>query len=152
MENSSRGRNPQLAGRVRTTVLCAALVLAGAVAVMHAVVQRVELAWKLEAGTDLVYRESQQVETELPQGMGTATMRSGSTERWSVLEVDGSGNTTVRMTTEQVHTRWPGDGHQDGHDDDRGTHRRRELAFVSAGQPRAYLNRNAAPKYRSVST
>ena len=103
MENSSRGRNPQLAGRVRTTVLCAALVLAGAVALMHAVVQRVELAWKLEAGTDLVYRESQQVETELPQGMGTATMRSGSTERWSVLEVDGSGNTTVRMTTEQVH-------------------------------------------------
>ena len=103
MENSSRGRNPQLAGRVRTTVLCAALVLAGAVAVMHAVVQRVELAWKLEAGTDLVYRESQQVETELPQDMGTATMRSGSTERWTVLEVDGFGNTTVRMTTEQVH-------------------------------------------------
>ena len=76
---------------------------------MHAVVQRVDLAWKLEAGTDLVYRESQQVETELPQGMGTATMRSGSTERWSVLEVDGSGNATVRMTTEQVHMNfdWP---------------------------------------------
>ena len=109
MENSSRGRNPQLAGCVRTTVLCAALVLTGAVAVMHAVVQRVDLAWKLEAGTDLVYRESQQVETELPQGMGTATMRSGSTERWSVLEVDGSGNATVRMTTEQVHMNfdWP---------------------------------------------
>ena len=103
MENPSHRRNLQLAGRVRTAVLCAALVLAGAAAVMSAAVQRVELAWKLEAGTDLVYRESQQVETELPQGMGTSTIRSGSTQRWSVLEVDGDGNTTVRLTTEQVH-------------------------------------------------
>ncbi len=110
MENPSRRRNPQLAGRVRTAVLCAALVLAGAAAVMPAAVQRVELAWKLEAGTDLVYRQSQQVDTELPEGMGTATiMRSGSTERWSVLEVDGDGKATVRMTTEQVQMNfdWP---------------------------------------------
>ena len=100
----TRRRKPQLAGRVRTAALCAALVLAGAAAAMPAAVQRVELAWKLEAGTDLVYRESQQVETELPQGMGrSAIMRSGSTQRWSVLEVDGDGNVTVRLTTEQAH-------------------------------------------------
>ena len=108
MEKPSRLRDSQLAGRVRTAVLCAALVLAGAAAVMPAV-QRVELAWKLEAGTDLVYRESQQVETELAQGMGAATiMRAGSTERWSVLEVDGDGNATVRMTTEQVYMNFDG--------------------------------------------
>ncbi len=108
MEIPPRRRTPQRCDRVRTAILCAALVLVGAVAVMTAV-QGVELAWKLEAGTDLVYRESQQVETELPQGMGAATiMRSGSTERWSVLEVDGDGNATVRMTTEQVHMNFDG--------------------------------------------
>ena len=113
MENPSRRRNPQFAGRVRTAVLCAALVLTSAAAVMPAAVQTVELAelaWKLEAGTELVYRELQQVETELPQGMGTATMmRSGGTQRWSVLEVDGDGNATVRVTSEQVHMDfdWP---------------------------------------------
>ena len=104
MENPSRRRNPQLASRVRTAVLCAALTLAGLIvpAAMSAAMQRVELMWKLEPGTDLVYRDSQQVETELPQGMGTSTMRWDSTQHWSVLEVDGDGNATVRLTPGQV--------------------------------------------------
>ena len=96
--------DPRLACRARTAVLCAALALGGtgAAAAQPAAMQTVELTWKLEPGTDLVYRESQQYETELPQGMGTSSMRSGSTQRWSVLEVDGDGNATVRVTTEQV--------------------------------------------------
>lgn len=94
--------NPQLAGRARKAVLCAALALGGGAAAMPAAVQRVELTWKLEPGTELVYRESQQFETELPQGMGTSSVRSESTQRWSVLEVDGDGNATVRLTTEQA--------------------------------------------------
>lgn len=96
--------NPRLAGRARTAVLCAALALGGtgAAAAQPAAMQRVELTWKLEPGTDLVYRHSQQVETELPGGMRTSIMRSGSTERWSVLEVDGDGNATVRLTTERL--------------------------------------------------
>ena len=96
MENPSRRRNPQLANCVRTAVLCAALTLAGLI--VPAAMQRVELMWKLEPGTDLVYRDSQQVETELPQGMGTSTMRWDSTQHWSVLEVDGDSNATVRLT------------------------------------------------------
>ena len=100
MENPSRRRNPQLASRVRTAVLCAALTLAGLI--VPAAMQRVELMWKLEPGTDLVYRDSQQVETELPQGMGTSTMRWDSTQHWSVLEVDGDSNATVRLTSGQV--------------------------------------------------
>ena len=69
---------------------------------MPAAAQRVELAWKLEAGTELVYRQSMQSETGMPQGMGTSSMRSESTQRWTVLEVDGDGNATVRVTTEQA--------------------------------------------------
>ena len=38
----------------------------------------------------------------MPQGMGTSSMRSESTEHWTVLEVDGDGNATVRVTTEQA--------------------------------------------------
>ena len=85
-------------------MLCAALTLAGLIvpAAMPAAMQRVELMWKLEPGTDLVYRDSQQVETELPQGMGTSTMRWDSTQHWSVLEVDGDGNATVRLPPGQV--------------------------------------------------
>ena len=94
--------NPRIAGRARKAVLCAALALAGGAAAMPAAVQRVELTWKLEPGTELVYRESQQFETELPQGMGASSVRSESTQRWSVLEVDGDGNATVRLTTEQA--------------------------------------------------
>ena len=73
-----------------------------AAAAMPAAVQRVELAWKLEAGTELVYRQSMQSETGMPQGMGTSSMRSESTQHWTVLEVDGDGNATVRVTTEQA--------------------------------------------------
>jgi hypothetical protein len=100
--NPTCRRNPRLAGSARTALLCAALALPGmvAAAAMPTAVQRVELAWKLEAGTDLVYRQSVHSETELPQGMGTSAMRSDSTQRWSVLEVDGDGNATVRLTTE----------------------------------------------------
>ncbi|MYH31703.1 MAG: hypothetical protein F4137_23340 [Acidobacteria bacterium] len=76
---------------------------------MPAAVQPVELVWKLEAGTDLVYRESQQVEIEMPGATGPVTLlRSGSTERWSVLQVDGDGNATVRMTTEEAYMNFDG--------------------------------------------
>lgn len=96
--------NPRLTGSGRTALLCAALALPGivAAAAMSTAVQRVELVWKLEAGTDLVYRQSTQSDNELPQGMGTSTMRIVNTERWSVLEVDGDGNATVRITAERV--------------------------------------------------
>jgi hypothetical protein len=69
--NPTCRRNPRLAGSARTALLCAALALPGmvAAAAMPTAVQRVELAWKLEAGTDLVYRQSVHSETELPQGM-----------------------------------------------------------------------------------
>lgn len=99
-----RRHNRGIAERARTAVLCAALVLggAGAAAAQPAAMQRVELTWKLEAGTELAYRDSQQVETELPQGMGTSIMRWDSTQHWSVLEVDGDGNATVRLTPGQV--------------------------------------------------
>ena len=102
--NPTCRHNPRLAGSARTALLCAALALPGivAAAAMSAAVQRVELAWKLQAGTDLVYRQSVQGETEMPQGMGTSTMRQDSTQRWSVLEVDGDGDATVRVTTERV--------------------------------------------------
>ncbi len=100
----TRRHDPRLAGSARTALLCAALALPGMVAAsaMPAAVQRVELAWKLEAGTELVYRQSMQSETELPQGMGTSSMRSESTQRLTVLAVDGDGNATVRVTTEQA--------------------------------------------------
>ena len=107
--NPTCRHDPGIAGRARTAVLCAALVLGGAgaaaaqpAAMQPAAMQRVELTWKLEAGTQLVYRDSQQVETELPQGMGTSTMRWDSTQHWNVLEVDGDGNATVRLTPGQV--------------------------------------------------
>ena len=96
-----------LAGRARQAVPCAALVLAGVAAAMPAAAQSVELAWKLEPGTDLVYRQSQQVEIESPQGMRTSGMRSDSTQRWNVLEVGGDGNATVRLTTEQMNLDGP---------------------------------------------
>ena len=81
--NPTCRHNPRLAGSARTALLCAALALPGivAAAAMSAAVQRVELAWKLQAGTDLVYRQSVQGETEMPQGMGTSTMRQDSTQR-----------------------------------------------------------------------
>ena len=96
--------DPRPAGSAGTALLCAALALPGmiAAAAMPAAAQRVELAWKLEAGTELVYRQSMQSETGMPQGMGTSSMRSESTQRWTVLEVDGDGNATVRVTTEQA--------------------------------------------------
>ena len=102
--NPTCRHNPRLAGSTRTALLCAALALPGMVtaAAMPTAVQRVELVWKLEAGTDLVYRQSVQSETELPQGMGTSTMRSDSTQRWSVLEIDGNGDARVRVTTERA--------------------------------------------------
>lgn len=96
--------DPRRAGSAGTALLCAALALPGmvAAAAMPAAAQRVELAWKLEAGTELVYRQSMQSGTGMPQGMGTSSMRSESTQRWTVLEVDGDGNATVRVTTEQA--------------------------------------------------
>ena len=98
---STRRRNP-LAGPAGTALLCAALALPGIAAAAPAAAQGVELRWKLEAGTDLVYRVSVESESELPQGMGTSTMHQDVTHRWSVVGVDGDGNATVRVTTERV--------------------------------------------------
>ena len=96
--------NPPCAGRARKALLCAALALTGigAASATPAAAQGVELRWKLEAGTDLEYRLSVQSESELPQGMGTSTMRQDVTQRWSVLAVDADGNATVRVATERV--------------------------------------------------
>ena len=99
----TRRRNTRLAGRTGKVLPRAALTAAGIVAAaMPAAAQSVELAWKLEAGTDLVYRVSVQSETELPQGMGSSTMNMDTTQRWSVLEVDGDGHATVRLATDRV--------------------------------------------------
>ena len=99
----NRRRNPHLAGRIGNALPFIALTLAGiGAAARPAAAQSVELRWKLEAGTELVYRLSLLSESELPQGMGRSTMRQDSTQRWSVQEVDGDGNATVRVTTERV--------------------------------------------------
>ena len=101
-EPAARGGGAR-AGRAAQALLVAVLTAAGVAAeAPAAAAQSVELAWKLEAGTDLVYRTAIRTETELPQGMGTSTMNMDTIGRWSVLEVDGDGNATVRMTTERV--------------------------------------------------
>ena len=97
--HSARRRNPQLAGRAVTALLCGTLTLA---VVGCGMLRDVSLTWKLEPGTDLVYRLSMRSESELPQSMGTSTMHMDTTQRWSVLEVDSDGNATVRITTEGV--------------------------------------------------
>lgn len=92
-----------VAGRAAETLIFAVLIATGfGAAAPPAGAQTVELTWKLVAGTDLVYRMGVQSESELPGGMGTATMNLDTTQRWSVLEVDGDGNATVRLTTERV--------------------------------------------------
>lgn len=99
----SRRRNPHLAGPVGNALLFIALTLAGiGAAARPAAAQSVELRWKLEAGTELGYRTATRTETQLPQGMGTSTTSMDTTERWSVLGVDGDGNATIRLTTERV--------------------------------------------------
>lgn len=102
--NSSFRRNPRSAGSGRTAPLCAALTLTGTVAMasMPAAAQTVELRWKLEAGTGLLYRTSIESESELPQGMGTTTMNMETTQRWNVTETDGDGNATISNTTDRV--------------------------------------------------
>ena len=98
-----RRRNPRLPRRAGKAPLLAILTLAGIVAApMPAAAQGVELRWKLEAGTELVYRVSVRTGSELPQGMGTSTMHQESTQRWSVLEVREDGTATIRATTEHV--------------------------------------------------
>ena len=99
--------NPQLARGNLKVLLCVAVVVSGigAASPLPAAAQTIEPRWKLEAGTELVYRQSVQSETELPQGMGTSTMSMESTQRWSVLDVDGDGNATVRLTTEGARMR-----------------------------------------------
>ena len=102
MQPNRRG-NPHVPGRAGKTVLLGALTATGiGAATIAAAAQTIELAWKLEPGTDLVYRMSVQSETELPQGMGSSTMNMDTTQRWSVLAVDGDGNATVRLTTDRV--------------------------------------------------
>jgi len=95
-------QNPRLVGSARTALLCAALTLSVAGAAMPTATQSVQLVWKLEAGTELRYHWRIHSATELPQGMGSVTMRMESTQRWSVSEVDGDGNATVQVTTEWV--------------------------------------------------
>ena len=96
---SKHGRGLQLARNALTALLCASLTVTG---IGAAAAQSIELRWKLEPGTELVYRVSVETETELPQGMGTVTMRMETTQRWSVQEVDGDGNAVVRATTGRV--------------------------------------------------
>ena len=86
------------------TLLCSALIVAGigAAAPGHGEAQTVGLRWKLEAGTDLVYRASIGSESELPQGMGTTTMNMETTQRWSVTDIDRDGNATISNTTDRV--------------------------------------------------
>ena len=100
----TRRRSLQRAAGGLTAVLCAWLALPGAAAApaLPGTAQTVELTWKLEAGTDLVYRQSVESEAELPQGMGTSTTNMETTQRWNVLEVDGAGDATIRITTERV--------------------------------------------------
>ena len=85
-------------------LLGAAVVVSGIGAALPppAAAQTVELRWKLEPGADHVYRMAMRGESELPQGMGTSTMNMENTQRWNVLEVDGDGAATVRITTERV--------------------------------------------------
>lgn len=98
-----RRRNPSLAGRAGEAFLFGALAAAGIdAAAQPATAQSVELAWKLQAGTELVYRTEVRSETELPQGMGTSTMTVDTTQRWNVLEVDEDRNATVRLTTDRI--------------------------------------------------
>ncbi len=103
----ARRCDPQPARSNLKVLLCAAVVVSGigAAAPLPAAAQTIEPRWKLEAGTELVYRQSVQSETELPQGMGTSTMNMQSTQRWSVLDVDGDGNAAVRLTTEGARMR-----------------------------------------------
>ena len=106
----ARRCDPQPARSNLKVLLCAAVVVSGigAASPLPAVAQTIEPRLKLEAGTELVYRQSVQSETELPQGMGTSTMNMESTQRWSVLDVDGDGNATVRLTTEGGRMRFGG--------------------------------------------
>ena len=97
----ARRCDPQPTRNNLRVLLCAAVVVSGTgAAALPAAAQTIEPRWKLAAGTELVYRQSVQSETELPQGMGTSTMNMESAQRWSVLDVDGDGNATVRLTTE----------------------------------------------------
>lgn len=108
----ARRSDPQPTRNNLRVLLCAAAVVSGTgAAALPAAAQTIEPRWKLAAGTELVYRQSVQSETELPQGMGTSTMNMESAQRWSVLDVDGDGNATVRLTTEGgAHARRRADG------------------------------------------
>ena len=67
----------------------------------------VELRWKLETGTELVYRLVAEIEMEyegLP-GVDTVTPTLEVTTRWNVLDVDGAGDATVLVTVERLQMR-----------------------------------------------
>ena len=96
-DHSHRRTLPHAAGRL-TALMSVWLLSSGAVFAA----QGTELRWKLEAGTDLVYRNSMRTEAELPQGMGSATTDVEMTQRWSVLEVTGDGDATIRVTMDRV--------------------------------------------------
>ena len=68
----------------------------------------IELAWKLETGTELAYRMSMDVELELPEAMGRFTVNMEVTESWNVVDVDGAGDATIRVTIERVGMRFHG--------------------------------------------
>ena len=86
-----------VAGRL-TALMCVWLLSSGAAFAG----QGTELRWKFEAGTDLVYRSSMRTVADLPQGMGSATTNMEMTQRWSVLEVNGDGDATIRVTIDRV--------------------------------------------------
>ena len=96
-DHSYRRTLQHVAGRL-TALMCVCLLSPGAAFAA----QETELRWKFEAGTDLVYRMSMMNESELPQGMGSATTNMEMTQRWSILEVNGDGDATMRVTIDRV--------------------------------------------------
>jgi len=65
--------------------------------------QQVVLAFKYEAGDELVFEQvmSQEVEIQGMQSMGGTEITS--TIRWKVLEVADNGDATIEVTTDRVH-------------------------------------------------
>lgn len=102
--NPTRRYDRQFPSNGLRVLLCAAVVVSGIGAALPppAAAQTVELRWKLEAGTGLVYLASMESESELPQGMGTSTMNMETTQRWNVTGIDRDGNATISNTTDRI--------------------------------------------------
>ena len=89
--------------RRRMLPACAlGLAVALSASALQASAQQVTLHWQFDTGTELVYRNTSHVETELPLGQGTSVTDQVQTIRWSVLDVAPNGDATVRITTDRV--------------------------------------------------